>query len=432
MASKKQYDPLPSWNDGDNKLSIISFVQDVIDEKGPHFVPHNQRIAAFDFDGTLVGGGCGGGKHPHYIGKAYLPMRELISYLHDNGFVCWIVSGSCEYRQVKHFITKYDIPVDCLIGSVGFESKATSIEKMSGFRPILAAGDGGNDYAMLCLSEDQPDKTLQLVICHDDAHRELDYSGSEFVQRAKRKGWNIVSMKNDWKTIFWEHDSDAYLQALSSFDEEIGLLRRRMEIPQVSLQELPVIDGKLNEDVYRNHSWSEPFIGFIRLGDPVVIEGETRVFGAYDSSNLYIAFRCDEPNMGAQKYDADAVWSGETIEIAILKPGQPVDDPKAEFYHFMLTPNNDRRESLDIGESALYHKYDPEWVTATSKETDHWIAEIAIPFREIGITDPRPGLEIAINFARTRSSDQKEQSSWSQYGAGFQEPDHLGVWFLQG
>jgi len=48
-----QSDPLPSWNEGPNKLAIISFVGEVTKEGGPNFVPASQRIATFDNDGTL-------------------------------------------------------------------------------------------------------------------------------------------------------------------------------------------------------------------------------------------------------------------------------------------------------------------------------------------------------------------------------------------
>jgi phosphoserine phosphatase len=48
-----QTDPLPSWNEGAAKLSIISFVTDVTREGSPDFVPVPERIATFDNDGTL-------------------------------------------------------------------------------------------------------------------------------------------------------------------------------------------------------------------------------------------------------------------------------------------------------------------------------------------------------------------------------------------
>jgi len=46
-------DPLPSWNDGAAKKSIIAFVEKVTKRGSPDFVPAAERIATFDNDGTL-------------------------------------------------------------------------------------------------------------------------------------------------------------------------------------------------------------------------------------------------------------------------------------------------------------------------------------------------------------------------------------------
>jgi hypothetical protein len=46
-------DPLPSWNDGPAKQSIIRFVRAVTDKSSAQYVPPEERIAVFDNDGTL-------------------------------------------------------------------------------------------------------------------------------------------------------------------------------------------------------------------------------------------------------------------------------------------------------------------------------------------------------------------------------------------
>src|SRR3954454_16876458 len=52
-AFAQKTDPLPSWNEGTAKQSIVDFVAAVILEGSPDFVPLSQRIAVFDNDGTL-------------------------------------------------------------------------------------------------------------------------------------------------------------------------------------------------------------------------------------------------------------------------------------------------------------------------------------------------------------------------------------------
>ncbi len=53
LAQARSIDPLPSWNDGPAKQSIIDFVEKVTKPGSPDFVPVAERIATFDNDGTL-------------------------------------------------------------------------------------------------------------------------------------------------------------------------------------------------------------------------------------------------------------------------------------------------------------------------------------------------------------------------------------------
>src|SRR5512139_2108874 len=52
-AHAQTSDPLPSWNDGKAKRSIVQFVERVTKPGSPDFVPVPERIATFDNDGTL-------------------------------------------------------------------------------------------------------------------------------------------------------------------------------------------------------------------------------------------------------------------------------------------------------------------------------------------------------------------------------------------
>jgi len=53
MAQSRIADPLPSWNPGKPKQTIIKFVQDVTDPQSPNYLPNGDRLAVFDNDGTL-------------------------------------------------------------------------------------------------------------------------------------------------------------------------------------------------------------------------------------------------------------------------------------------------------------------------------------------------------------------------------------------
>src|SRR3954463_2014031 len=69
ISALAQADALPSWNDGPTKASITDFVARVTTPRGPDFVPAEQRIAAFDNDGTLW---C---EQPMYVQLAFVLDR---------------------------------------------------------------------------------------------------------------------------------------------------------------------------------------------------------------------------------------------------------------------------------------------------------------------------------------------------------------------
>jgi phosphoserine phosphatase len=53
VKQNESIDPLPSWNEGKSKQSIIDFVNDVSNENSPNYIKPEDRIATFDNDGTL-------------------------------------------------------------------------------------------------------------------------------------------------------------------------------------------------------------------------------------------------------------------------------------------------------------------------------------------------------------------------------------------
>jgi hypothetical protein len=57
---------------------------------------------------------------------------------------------------------------------------------------------------MLEFSQHAAKPHLRLLILHDDADREFSYeAGAErALERAEKAGWTVVSMKNDWATVF--------------------------------------------------------------------------------------------------------------------------------------------------------------------------------------------------------------------------------------
>jgi hypothetical protein len=86
------------------------------------------------------------------------------------------------------------------------EGKPAGIDLHIGRVPVFSAGNvrTGGDIAMLTYSQLNSLPSFQLLINHDDREREYEYAEKDgaSIQAAKNGDWHVVSMKNDWKTIF--------------------------------------------------------------------------------------------------------------------------------------------------------------------------------------------------------------------------------------
>jgi phosphoserine phosphatase len=158
----------------------------------------------------------------------YVPMVELLRYLEDHDFTCFIASGGS--RDFMRAITQelYAIPPERVVGSsFGLAytddehggslaylaepdvfddgpAKPVRIWSRIGRRPVLAGGNSNGDIPMLRFAGGKGRPALRLLVLHDDAEREFDYvKGAEHaLERAETDGWTVVSIKNDWATVF--------------------------------------------------------------------------------------------------------------------------------------------------------------------------------------------------------------------------------------
>jgi phosphoglycolate phosphatase-like HAD superfamily hydrolase len=174
---------------------------------------HAGRVRTFFADAT----------HPTlgrpYTSCGYAPMVDLLRYLEANGFTNYIVSGGGRdfMRPVTSML--YGIPPERVVGSsVGLIYRDAGVYTTSqpeflddgpmkpvrlwsriGRRPILAAGNSNGDIEMLEFT-----RGMRLLVLHDDADREFEYTaGAEkAVEQAAKEDWTVVSMRNDWATVF--------------------------------------------------------------------------------------------------------------------------------------------------------------------------------------------------------------------------------------
>ncbi|MBX7105704.1 MAG: haloacid dehalogenase-like hydrolase [Gemmataceae bacterium] len=178
-------------------------------------------------------------RHPRF-GKpydqlTYQPMQELLRHLRANGFKTFIVSGGGADFMRVWAERVYGIPPEQVVGSTAvtkFEfrdngpvlvktldhifvddkvGKPVGIHQFIGRRPIAAFGNSDGDHAMLQYTTiGNPRPGFGLIVHHTDAEREYAYDAHpkstgklvEALKDAPARGWIVVDMKKDWKTVF--------------------------------------------------------------------------------------------------------------------------------------------------------------------------------------------------------------------------------------
>lgn len=186
----------------------------------------------------IVDGWLAGAEHPrfnrHYTELVFQPMLELLAYLRANDFKTFIVSGG-GVEFMRRFAEKvYGIPPEQVVGSSGVvkfdigedgkpeltkeakiefvddgPGKPVGINRFIGRRPIFAFGNSDGDLQMLQYTAAGQGARFMGIVHHTDSDREWAYDRASHVGKldkaldeATAKGWTVVDMKTDWKTVF--------------------------------------------------------------------------------------------------------------------------------------------------------------------------------------------------------------------------------------
>ncbi len=168
-----------------------------------------------------------------YTELVYQPQLELLAYLRASGFKTFIVSGGgiAFMRPISE--KTYGIPPEQVVGSsvvaefqmkdgkpalvrmpkIDFindkAGKPVGIYEHIGRRPILAFGNSDSDIQMIEYTMAGEGRRLGLFVHHTDADREYAYDRKSHVGKldkaldeAEANVWIIVSMKDDWNSVF--------------------------------------------------------------------------------------------------------------------------------------------------------------------------------------------------------------------------------------
>jgi phosphoglycolate phosphatase-like HAD superfamily hydrolase len=174
-----------------------------------------------------------------YTDLIYRPMLQVMQYLRANGFRTYIVTGGGQEFVRVYSEQVYGVPPEQVVGSSIVTTykvvngkpvlmrepkvfliddgpgKAVGINLFIGKRPHAAFGNSGGDAEMLQWTQAGGGARLMMLVYHDDAKREYAYGpagglpatsvgtfSDALMAEAKKSGWIVISMKNDWKSIF--------------------------------------------------------------------------------------------------------------------------------------------------------------------------------------------------------------------------------------
>ena len=106
-----------------------------------------------------------------------------------------VIGTAAEYTYADGKMVRADRTLGSLDVGPG---KPEHIFAQTGRLPVFAGGNADVDIEMLEAAQ------FALLVNHDDAEREFGYlKGAEkSLAKAEELGWTVVSMKNDWETVF--------------------------------------------------------------------------------------------------------------------------------------------------------------------------------------------------------------------------------------
>ena len=242
----------PSYHAPDDVREVAQRIRDFVrnDSVLPnHFDMIHGRAAAKAYAGMTLGEfdafvkkyaatPANGFKNMTYAQSFYKPMLEVFDYLNDNGFTCYVVSGSDRYVcralvesigiepnrvigmdivlntnnqgklfGVEHTMKKdeYLVRTDSLILKNIKTNKVFQISQEIGKIPVLSFGNSSGDEAMhnYCMSNKQHRTATFMLVADDNERDHADLNeAAKREEKWRKNGYTVISMKNDFKTIY--------------------------------------------------------------------------------------------------------------------------------------------------------------------------------------------------------------------------------------
>ncbi|MFA5089226.1 MAG: DUF4838 domain-containing protein [Candidatus Omnitrophota bacterium] len=205
--------------------------------------------------------------------------------------------------------------------------------------------------------------------------------------------------------------------------EEKGAIEEKILRPRVANSPI-VIDGRLDDLGWTECSDSVELVDY-RKGEVALYK--TTAYVSWDIENLYVAFRCFEPEpermrlLGKGRDDPD-LWQDASVEVFI----DPTHSHK-DYFHFIINAKGMVTDAVKLEDPK---KWNSNIVSRTSQGDNYWIAEMAIPMKNLAQNMPVDDVVWGVNFCRNRilknaGGAEIGLSTWTVLNF-FHQPDKFG------
>ncbi|MFO7948438.1 MAG: carbohydrate-binding family 9-like protein, partial [Armatimonadota bacterium] len=178
----------------------------------------------------------------------------------------------------------------------------------------------------------------------------------------------------------------------------------------------PGVDGHIDEACWTNDG---EFDRFQTVKGDAYPKADTTARAVLHGDTLYLAIRCEEPNMSDLQTNAppgsNQVWTDDAVEVFI-----DADGDGKEYAHLIVNAAGVQQDNLMAERGVQY-----QWAAETVRGDDFWNAEISIPLSDLGVERPGAGETWRFNICRSRHP-VRELSCWSPTMQGFHRPEYFG------
>ena len=182
----------------------------------------------------------------------------------------------------------------------------------------------------------------------------------------------------------------------------------------------PVIDGKLDDHVWQNAPVLSKFVT-LDASEPAKFATEVR--SSYDQENLYLSFRCYEPNLDGMIIDVNKrdgrVYTDDAVEIFF-----DTNLDRKTYFQVVFNPAAVVYDSLGFDKT-----WNGLFTAKAGRETKAWTLEVAVPWATLQMKPPKPGKRIGFEVARIRAQSG-ERTLWAPTYGGNHVPEQFGTLIL--